>query len=232
MRPNINWYFSVIFLVFALSAHGDVNRVYHPYVEQQEREIEYSFVLRDAGDTNVLLNRAGVGYAWTDKFFSEIYVLTESMTHDNQQVRGYEAEFKWQLTEQGEYWADWGMLVEVGRGRDIDNHEIAAGLLWEKEMASKWIATANIFVEYEYGRDVANELENAFRGQIRYRNHPYLETGVEVYIDDQDKAMGPLVMGSTKLTGRKKLSWELGLLIAIDSLTPDANIRGGIEIEF
>jgi hypothetical protein len=232
MRPNISWYFSVIFLMFALNAHGDVNRVYHPYVEQQEREIEYSFVLRDAGDTNVLLNRAGVGYAWTDKFFSEIYVLTESMTHDNQQVRGYEAEFKWQLTEQGEYWADWGMLVEVGRGRDIDNHEIAAGLLWEKEMASKWIATANIFVEYEYGRDVENELENAFRGQIRYRSHPYLETGVEVHMDDQDKAMGPLVMGNIKLTGRKKLSWEIGLLIGIDSLTPGANIRGGIELEF
>ncbi|RYY75466.1 MAG: hypothetical protein EOO52_08695 [Gammaproteobacteria bacterium] len=221
-----------LLLLCASGAHSELSRVYHPYVEQHEREIEYGFLLRDAGNTNVLLNRAGVGYAWTDKFFSEIYLLTESITHDNQQVRGYEAEFKWQLTEQGEYWADWGLLIEAGEGRDIDSHEIAAGLLWEKELSNNWIATANVFIEYESGRDVENEFESAFRGQLRYRNSAEFDPALEIYLDDQDRALGPSFMGALKLGGKKQIRWELGVLFGLDSRTPDTNIRGGLEFEF
>jgi len=222
----------MLILIFASKAHSEINRVYHPYVEQNEREIEYGFVLRDVGNTNLLLNRAGVGYAWTDKFFSEIYVLTESITHDNEQVRGYEAEFKWQLTEQGEYWADWGVLVEIGKAKDIDSNEVAAGLLYAKELTNRWVTTANLLIEYESGEDIEDELESTFRGQIRYRNSPRFDTGIEIYMDDQDAAVGPMVMGTVRLTGRKQLRWELGLLVGINSQTPDTNLRGGLEFEF
>ena len=232
MLKKINGSILLFFMTCTSSVFGDTNRVYHPYVEQHEREIEYGFVLRDAGDKNILLNRAGVGYTWTDKFFSEIYLLTESITHDNQQTRGYEAEFKWQLTEQGEYWADWGLQIEVGDGKDIDSHEIAVGLLWEKEIDDRWITTANFFVEYESGGDVKNEFEGAFRGQLRYRNSAEFDPALEVYLDDKDWAMGPAFMGKVSLGGKKQLRWELGFLVGLDSQTPDTSIRGGLEFEF
>ena len=232
MQNKVGQLVAILILLCASRAYGDITRVYHPYVEQHEREIEYGFVLRDAGHANVVLNRAGVGYAWTDKFFSEIYVLTESITHDNKQIRGYEAEFKWQLTEQGEYWADWGLLIEVANAKDIESSEVAAGLLWEKELTNRWVTTANLFIEYEFGDDIQDELESAFRGQIRYRNNPAFDTGFEIYIDDQDRALGPAIMGTVKLSGRKQLRWELGVLIGIDSKTPDTNLRGGLEFEF
>ena len=222
----------MLILLFASNAHSEINRVYHPYVEQHEREIEYGFVLRDAGNTNLLLNRAGVGYAWTDKFFSEIYVLTESITHDNEQVRSYEAEFKWQLTEQGEYWADWGLLVEIGKAKDIDSNEVAIGLLYEKELTSRWVAAANILVEYESGGDIDDELESAFRGQLRYRYNPRFSIGIEAYADDQDIAFGPLMMGNLALLGKKRVNWELGMVFGLDSNTPNTSIRGGLEVEF
>lgn len=232
MQNDIKFFITSIFLLCATFAHADMNRVYHPYVEQGEREIEYGFVLRDAGHENVLLNRASTGYAWNDKFFSEIYVLTESVTHDDKQVRGYEVELKWQLTEQGEYWADWGLQVEAETAKDIDSHELAVGLLWEKELNNRWIATTNFFLEYEFGNDIRSEFETALRGQLRYRNSPQFDPAIEIYLDDQDRALGPTFMGAIKLSGRKQLRWEFGVLFGVDTKTPSTNVRGGIELEF
>jgi len=216
----------------AIQAHAEMNRVYHPYVEQSECELEYGFTLRDLGGEDVLLNRAGLGYAWNDKIFTEVYLLTESITHEGEQIRGYEAELKWQITEQGEYWADWGLLVEVGTAKDISSHEIAAGLLWEKELAPRWTATANAIIEYEYGSDIEDEIETALRAQLRYRQGVAFEPAVEMYLDDQDWAAGPAFLGTIKLTGRKQLRWELGLLFGLDAETPTSSLRGAIEFEF
>ncbi len=218
--------------IFALPAQAEMNRVYHPYVEQNERELEYGFTLRDLGGEQELLNRAGIGYAWNERLFTEIYLLTESITHEGEQIRGYEAELKWQLTEQGEYWADWGLLLEAGTAKDISSHEFAVGLLWEKELASRWVATANLIAEYEFGSDIESELESAVRAQIRHRYSQSFEPAIELYLDDQDWAAGPAFMGTIKLSGRQQLRWELGVLFGLDSDTPDSNLRGLIEYEF
>lgn len=216
----------------AAQAHAEMNRVYHPYVEQGERELEYGFTLRDSGDENILLNRAGIGYAWNNKLFTEVYLLTESITHEGEQIRGYELEAKWQLTEQGEYWADWGLLLEAGTAKDINSHEFALGILWEKELASRWVATANAIAEYEYGSDIKDEFETALRTQLRYRYSVAIEPAFELYLDDQDWAAGPALMGAVKLSGRKQVRWELGLLFGLDADTPDTSVRGGLEFEF
>lgn len=218
--------------VITAQVHAEMNRVYHPYVEQHERELEYGFTLRDLGGDKVLLNRAGIGYAWNDKIFTEVYLLTESINHQGEAIRGYEAELKWQITEQGEYWADWGLLLEAGTAKDISSHEFAAGILWEKELASRWVAAANVIAEYEYGRDIEDEFETALRAQLRYRYSVAIEPALELYLDDQDWAAGPALMGTVKLSSRKQLRWELGLLFGLDAKTPESSLRGGIEFEF
>lgn len=226
-------HFLLITIGFAsISTQADIGRVYHPYVEQQERELEYGFTLRDFNGESELLNRLGAGYAWNDRIFTEIYLLAESMTHEETQVNAYEIEMKWQLTEQGEYWADWGLLFEYETAKDIDSHEWAAGILWEKEIHQNWITTANAMLGYEYGRDITNELETLLRGQLRYRHSSKFEPAFEFYLDDQDKAAGPALTGRIKLSGRKQLAWELGLMFGLDSKTPDNNLRGGFEFEF
>ncbi len=219
-------------VMHAAQTHAEINRVYHPYVEQGERELEYGFTLRDLGGDEVLLNRAAVGYAWNDKIFTEIYLLTETLAHDGEEIRAYEAELKWQITEQGEYWADWGLLLEAGTARNISSHEFAAGILWEKEVANRWVATANAIAEYEFGSDIEAELEAAGRAQLRYRYSAALEPALEFYLDDQDWAAGPAFMGTIKFSGRKQLHWELGLLFGLDADTPESSLRGGIEFEF
>jgi hypothetical protein len=223
-------FLSVVFLT--APAMAEISRVYHPYVEQGEREFEYGFTLRDLNGSAELLNRVGLGYALNDKVFTEIYLLTESITHTGQQVRGYEAELKWQLTEQGEYWADWGLLVEAATARDISSHEFSVGVLWERELANRWTATVNAMLEYEYGKDIKDEFESVLRAQIRYRHSYSFEPALELYLDDQDWAVGPAFMGAIKLSARKQLRWELGCLFGLDAKTPESSLRGGLEFEF
>ena len=220
------------FLCASQITHADIARVYHPYVEQQERELEYGLVWRDLGGDPLLLQRAGVGYAWTDRLFTEVYVLNESITHEDQRIRGYEVEVKLQLTEQGEYWADWGLLLEAGTARDISQHELAAGLLWEKALPGRWVAAANVLLEYEFGSDVDNEIETALRSQIRYRHRPVFEPAIEIYLDDQDWAAGPALIGAKPWGAGKQLRWELGLLFGLDDTTPASSLRAAIEFEF
>lgn len=219
-------------LFLALPAAADIGRVYHPYIEQNEREIEYAHTVYDLGENQRYLNQLGFGYAWTDRFFTELYVLSESVNHEGEEEKGYELEAKWQLTEQGEYWADWGFMLEAGTMRDQNEHELAAGLLFEKELENRWIVALNTFVEYEFGNDVDNELETALRGQLRHRYSPAVEPAWEIYLDDKDYATGPALMGMQRLGAGKRLKWELGWMLGLDQETPDNTLRALLEFEF
>ena len=206
--------------------------IYHPYVNEREREIEYGVTLRGLGDDELSLQRASIAYSWTDRLSTELYLLSEFPSHDGARERAYELEVKWQLTEQGEYSSDWGLLFEAEAGNGADRHEVAAGILWEKELGHRWVAAANALVEYEFGSEVADEFETAFRAQLRYLHRPAFEPALEIYLDDQDYAAGPGFQGAWRLGPGKRLRWEFGVLFGIDRQTPARSVRANIELEF
>jgi len=208
------------------------NGVYHPYVNQAEREIEFGVVRRDVAGREINLHRASLGYSWTDDLATEFYVLSEFPTHDGARARAVEVEMVWQLTEQGEYASDWGLILETEIGTDTDRHGVAAGVLWERELGHRFVATANAIVEVEFGGDVENEIETGFRGQLRYLKHPAFEPAIEVYMDDIDHAIGPVWLGSARVADGRKIKWEAGWLFGLDRDTPDQAIRASIEYEF
>lgn len=232
MMNKLNRVLLVCLCGLPTSALAEFNKIYHPYVELHEREIEYGAVWRDVNNENILLQKASVGYAWAERWFGEIYLLTESITHEGQQIRGYEAEVKWQITEQGEYWADWGLLMEAGGADDINRRELALGVLIEKDITSTWASTVNIFAEYEYGADIQDEFETALRAQLRYRYSPLYEPAIEVSIDDQDFAAGFSLNSVQRISTGKQLHWELAWLFGLNADTPENNLRLGIEVEF
>ena len=219
-------------LALPMAGQAETTGLYHPYVNQGEREIEYGLVWRDLGGEDFSLQRASFAYSWTDDIATELYLLSELPTHGDTRVRGYELELRWQLTEQGEYASDWGLIFEVESGDDISRREVAAGVLWEKELGHRFVATANALVEYEFGNDVKNEFETAFRGQLRYLKHPAFEPAIEAYFDDIDKAVGPVLLGSASLSAGRKLHWEAGLLFGVEKETPDVSLRAELELEF
>lgn len=225
-----------LLLAVAMATSGDVlaavDRVYHPYVELNEREVEYGFSWRDLDGDQLYLDRLGLGYAWSDRIFTELYVLSESVSDAGEVQRGYELELRWQLTEQGEYWADWGLLLELETEDGASAHGIALGVLWEKELPARWTATVNLLGEYEFGSDVETEFESALRSQVRYRHSAKFEPGLELYADDQDIAAGPVLLGAWRIGGARQLRWETGVVFGLDSATPGATLRGLLEYEF
>ncbi|MCB1628729.1 MAG: hypothetical protein KDI48_13470, partial [Xanthomonadales bacterium] len=109
--------------------------------------------------------------------------------------------------------------------------EASISLLIEKELAQRWVGTINAQLEYEFG-DIDTELETALRAQLRYLHSPALEPALDLYLDDQDYAIGPTLLGAHRLAPGRQLRWELGLPIGLTDRTPDVGLRLSLELEF
>jgi hypothetical protein len=226
---------AALFVTVSALADGPVvDKVYYPYVQPLERELEYRFIAQnDDNDTldGVQIHRLGFGLSWSDRWFTELYVIGARTNTDSLSVEAYELEAKWQLTEQGEYWADWGLLFELGTERHGDVWEYGTTLLISKELGS-WVTTANVGLEYEWGDDIANEWETTLSLQGRYRLTRGFEPAIEFYSGEDAKGLGPAFVGDIRTGGRTKLRWEVGVIFGLDSDSPDQTYRGLLEFEF
>jgi hypothetical protein len=211
-----------------------IDKVYHPYVQPEEREIEFRAIIennsdRRSGDERVY--RLGYGQSFSDYLFGEIYLIGVKNDDQGLRLEAYELEALWQITEQGEFFADWGMLFELEKERSEDVMEFSAALLIEKDWR-RWTGTANLYGIYEFGDDIDNEFETALALQTRYRYSRELEPAVELYMGQDTRGLGPVMMGSWPLGGVRQLRWEGGLIFGLNSDTPDQTLRVLFEYEF
>jgi hypothetical protein len=211
-----------------------VDKVYDPYVTALEREIEYRFIAqndaRDALD-DLQIHRLGLKKSWSDRWYTELYLIGEKDRDSDLSLDAYELEVKLQLTEQGEYWADWGLLFELETERDANISEFATSLLVAREWG-RLVTTANLGLIYEWGDDIASEWETGLRFQARYRLRRHFEPALELYAGQDVKALGPAFVGDVRAGGRKNLHWEIGVVFGIDRDSPDQTFRGMLEFEF
>ena len=214
-------------------ADSEIGRVYHPYVEPLEREIEWRANIIDDPDSEQLKDQkywlAG-GYSINERWFAEAYLIAARDNGESLKVDGVELEAKLQLTEQGEFWADWGMLFEVERETSENIWEVAVTGLMEKEFGPTSLA-ANLSAIYEFGGGIDNEFETAAAMQWRWRYTEIFEPALEYYVGDDLAAVGPVGTGLLRF-GQQKLKWELGVLFGVDSITPDKTYRVLFEYEF
>lgn len=211
-----------------------VDKVYHPYVQPYEQEFEYRYVYQKQSQhqqDNDMAQRLGYGRAVADRLALELYVVAERRSPDDYQIRGYELEARYMLTEQGEYSADWGLLFELERENHEGNYEFTTGLLMEKEIGLTSL-TLNALAVYEWGKSTENELEGEFRLQYRYRYLPALQPAFEFYAGENYKGAGPSLMGVHKFEQMKMLKWELAVIFAIDASTVNNTLRLALEYEF
>ncbi|WP_202620636.1 hypothetical protein [Microbulbifer hydrolyticus] len=218
-------------------AHADgqvVDRVYDPYVQPLEKELEWRTSAIPGGDEpyeGQQLHRLGFGRSFSDRWFGEVYLIGEKNSGQDLRLAAVELEAKWQLTEQGEYAADWGMLFELEQEREDDIWEAAATLLASREWG-RWTGTANFAAVYEWGDDFANEWESELRLQARYRWTPLFEPGLELYAGQDYTGVGPVIRGVKKLPRAQQLLWELGVIQGLTSDSADQTIRLLLEFEF
>ena len=236
LRIRVIFYISIFFLPAIAHADGSfIDKVYHPYVQPHEKEIEWRWSMQKDNDDplqdNAHKHRLAYGQSLNENWFTEIYLIGEKNREQDFKLTAVELEALWQITEQGEYDFDWGMLFELEHERDDNVSEVAAALLIEKEW-HKWVATANLYLIYEWGSNIDNELETAMAVQGRYRYSRALEPAIEFYSSDSSEGIGPVLLGSFRLSGKKQIRWEAGVIFALDNETPDKTLKLLVEFEF
>lgn len=224
------------FLSFSLSLapyanEGAVDKVYHPYVLANEREIEWRFASRQNDEGNLLTQRVAFGYAISERITVEAYLVGARDQEDNFELQGYEVETRWMLTEQGQYWADWGVLIEMEKQHHANIWETTVGILIEKEFGVTSL-TANLLTTYVWGRDAQKEFENQFRLKYRYRWQPWLQPAIELYTGEDFVGIGPAFMGIHRYQGQKQLKWEMGFIAGLNGDSKDHTLRFALEYEF
>jgi hypothetical protein len=242
MKYESHGFHKAILLFFlaglSTSVQGDgtaIDKVYHPYVEPLEWELEWRMIHEDkhpvTGESRRQLHRLGFGRAVSEFVFVEFYLIGEQSSDTEFTLEAYEFEVLWQGSEQGEYFVDYGLLFELEKEHDEDVWEYSTALLLEKEFG-RYSATANLGLVYEWGDDIDNEFETMLALQTRYRYSPRFEPALEFYMGQDTLGLGPAFLGAERLGIMKALRWQLGIVFGLDNDTPDYTLRGVLEYEF
>ncbi len=224
----------ILFSNFALADGASIDKIYHPYVDALEHELEYRVLAQDEQRglvTSAQIHQLAFGTSFSDRWFGEAYVIGEKSRNGHFEIEAYELELKWQLTEQGEFFADWGLLFEYETETEVDIEEFSVALLGEKEWG-RWSGTANLFLIQEWGGDIDDELESILSFQTRYRYSSFFEPGLEFYAGQTSIGFGPVIQGQINTGIRKNLHWEAGYIVGLDSDSPDQSLRFLVEFEF
>ena len=217
-------------VLFVTNASAGVDKIYDPYVYQGEVEVEARGV-HQFDDENAHKVKLGVGYGVNAAWFIEGYAIFEQETGNSAKVEAVELENKFQLTEQGQYWVDIGLLTELEKAVDENVWEFKAGPLFQKQIKD-WVATANFFLEQKFGPDAGDSgVEFLGAAQLKYRLSPSLEPAVEYYGDEETHAIGPVLLGKHRF-GTVPVKWELGVLKGLNDDAADINFRWLLELEF
>ncbi len=234
------WAPGLLFLYILLSpvlsrADGTVvDKIYHPYVVAFEKELEWRTIFQDqqAGvDDDFQKQQLAFGMALGDRWLGEIYLVGTKSENQGFDIEAFELEAKWQMTEQGEFWADWGLLFELEKSAGQNSWEFSTGILVEKEWGD-WSGTANLKLSHEWGDIIKDETDTTIGLQARYRMSKQFEPALEFYGGEDTLAFGPALMGNVKIGIGRSLHWETGLLFGLDNSSPDTTLRALIEYEF
>jgi high-affinity iron transporter len=217
--------------------------VYSPLVEEGEKAIElrghYDFDGRSSLDGGQAYK---VEFEWApySRWLTELLVEYEREPGENLEATEIASENIFQLTEQGQYWVDFGLLAEYAYSLEDDGADaIEIGLLGQKDFGRNEVRVNLLFEqELESGAD----LEMEYRWQYRYRLEESFEPGIEMYgglgdwgefgsFNDHEQQLGPAMYGKFRTSGGA-WKYELGLLFGLTDETPDATVRTMLEYEF
>lgn len=209
-----------------------IDKIYDPYVQPLETELEFRMISQDDDQLpNIRKTFFGIGRSLSERLAVEVYAIGLEEPGENMSIDTYELEFKWQLTEQGEYAFDWGLLFEVEREIEENAWEVATSLLTSRDFG-RWTAIANLGLIYEWGRGINDEIETALHVQTRFRYKETFEPAFELHMGQDTIALGPAVTGLVRFSRGKKLRWELGVFAGLSSRSPDQTFKANIEFEF
>ena len=236
-----------LLLAIATGAHAPEARadhvVYSPLVEEGEVAVElrghYDF------DGNKDLDggqayKAEIEWAPISRWRTELLVEYEREPGEDLDATEIAWENVFQLTEQGQYWADFGLLAEYAYSlEDEGTDAIELALLAQKDFGRN---EARVNLVFEQPLESGADLEMEYRWQYRYRLSEVFEPGVEMYggmgewgefgsFNDHEQQLGPAAYGKFR-TASGAIKYEVGLLFGLTDDTPDTTARFMLEYEF
>jgi hypothetical protein len=219
---------------------GPADKVYRPIVEKGETELELRGGYRDfhAGADEYAWV-FDIGYGVTARWKSELVFEYEGETGEGGKPEAVEWENVIVLTEQGEHWADVGLLIEAEHTFSAAPEEFKLGLLLEKDVGPA-IVDLNLVAVREIGSAASGDTELEYRWQARWRGNAALEWGVQGFGGlgtfehpnaDSGHSIGPAVFGTRRLASGNKVSYDAALLAGVNAEAPDITARFNLEFE-
>ncbi len=235
MLPIGLYWLSILLLSFFTFSQGHatgvVDRVYKPNILPLEKNAEWRLVSRNAPTGNELLQRIGYGHALTEGFLVQGFVLGERDNNDQFGIAAYEIEVRWMIGQQGQYWADTAVLLEIAKDHHQDQYQASLGLINEKQWGRTILAT-NLITKQTFGADSNSVLEAEFRMQYRYLFTPAFQPALEFYSDRDFQGIGPGFMGVAKFSPKQHLKWELAFIKGVNGDKKDHTLRASLEWTF
>lgn len=212
--------------------------VYSPYVNQGQSEVEmYGFDYKDSrrnfnGTSGYNISVAHAVSSWwkPELYIGEFNRDPGGTTH----LSGYEFENTFQLSTQGEFWADLGFLASYAYNKQPDiQSRIEFGPLFEKRLGHV-DQRLNLIWEKQVGGGASGKY--AFRSaySISYKINAAFAPGVEAYYRPNDNAyqVGPALHGEFHLDAKSELEYSLGIVSGINSGAPNKALLARLEYEF
>lgn len=232
----------------ALNANASpADYIYTPHVERGEKEIDLKLGQESHSGDKASAGSLGLGYGLNDFWFSEIYGKWEGGSGEATKLKAFEWENKFQLTPQGKYPVDIGLVTELEVPRDsAERREFKIGSLFQTDYGRTQL-NANLLLERKFGgsqkSNYGNQWEAGYQWQIKYRARPVFEYGLQGFgnvgpwndwaaTDKQEHLAGPAVFGHISLSGRQKIVYNAALLAGLNKSAPDYRVRFQGEYEF
>jgi high-affinity iron transporter len=229
-------------LGFASDANA-TKRVYAPYVEKGEVEVEWLGGYEHDEDDDVdgaWKQKMAIGYGVTDYWFTELYGEVEKEGEDDSDAEftAVEWENRFQLTQAGEYWIDTGLYAAYELNTLGGADKVEAKLLMAKDTGN-FSHRANVILEREVGEESSDETEWGLAWNTHYRYSEAAEPGFEIYsefgevghegtFDDQDHRIGPAIQGALG----HGFKYDVGYLFGVSDGAPDGTVKTILEYEF
>ena len=236
-----------LLVAVAIAAHTPradaAHVVYSPLVEEGEVAVEfrghYDIDSNDALDGGQQY-KAEFEWAPFSWWRTELLAEFEKEPGGDMETTEIASENVFQLTEQGRYWADFGLLAEYAYSLEDGGHDkLELGFLAQKDM-DRHEARLNLIFERELTGGADTEMEYAW--QYRYRLGERFEPGIEMYgglgdwghmgsFNDHEQQIGPACFGKLR-TNTGAWKYEAAMLFGLNDETPDATVRFMLEYEF
>ena len=222
---------------FAARADDDFV-VYSPYVTQGQSEVEMRGHQTTDSDPTQQGERAyevSVSHTFMDWWKPEIYVgAYERAPGQANSLDGYEFENTFQLTDEGEYWADFGFLASYEyKSQPGVTSRLEFGPLIEKR-SDRVDQRLNFVWEKELGGGADRKYEFRTTYAVSYEIRQWLAPGFETYYRpaDDSRQIGPALYGEIPSSRGNEFEYSFALVYGTNKGAPNRTFVMRLEYEF